>query len=117
MALNAALYAFSGSTIGATEFSLTANSTGVQVTTTTVVISVWIDVANMTAADEYEVALYEKAVSGGTARRIILADLVGVQNDPIFTTGTFLVGIGWDVTMKKIAGADRAFSWSIRSAG
>ena len=84
--------------------------------TDNVVISVWLEVVAMVAGDEYELALQEKVVSGGTQRRNVLATLIGVQADPIFVTAAFHVGIGWDVTLKKIAGADHSFSWSIRSA-
>jgi hypothetical protein len=68
----------------------------------------------MAAGDEYEVALQEKVISGGTQRRSVLANLIGAQSEP-FISPTFLLGEGWDFTLKKIAGSDRAFSWSIRA--
>lgn len=117
MALNIALYTGSAVTVGATEVSLTAGGTSIQTKTDNVVVSLWIDVANMAAGDEYELAIYEKAISGGTARRVVLADLVGAQADLLFITAPFHVGVGWDFGLKKIAGTDRTFSWSIRSAG
>lgn len=117
MALTVPLYGSSGSTIGTTEYSLTNNSTTLATKTDNVVITVWIDVTNLAAGDEYEVALYEKAYTGGTQRKITLANLVGAQTDGLFVTGSFHVAIGWDVTMKKISGTDRSIAWSIRSAG
>ena len=116
MSLNLALYSQSAVTVSATEYSLTNNSTSIAAKTDNAVISIWIEVNAMAAGDEYELALQEKAVSGGTQRRIVIGNLIGAQADPIFITGSYHVGVGWDVTLKKIAGTDRAFSWSIRSA-
>jgi|SRR6478736_4775783 len=115
MALNNALYSQSAQTISSTEYSLTANSTSLATVTTVAVISVWIDVNALAAGDEFELAILEKAVSGGTQRRMVIATLVGAQADPLFVTAGWQVGVGWDVTLKKIAGTDRAFSWTIRS--
>lgn len=115
MALNLALYSQSSQTIGATEYSLTNNSTTIATKTDNVVISIWLECNNMIAGDEYEIALQEKSISGGTQRRIVIGDIIGLQADLIWISGPFHVGVGWDVTVKKIAGTDRAFSWSIRS--
>lgn len=117
MALNLALYSSSGATIGTTEYSLANGSTTLTAKTDNVVLSIWIDVSNLAAGDEYEIALYEKAVSGGTQRKITLASLVGAQADGLFVTGPFHVGAGWDVTMRKISGTDRSFAYSLRSVG
>ena len=116
MALNLALYTQSAVSISTTEYSLTNNSTTIATKTDNVVITIWIELVNMIAGDEYEIALREKVVSGGTQRKNILANLIGVQGDPMFVSGPFHVGQGWDVTMTRIAGADRTFSWSIRAA-
>lgn len=116
MALNTALYTLSAVTVGTTEVSVTAGGTTIQTRTDNVVASLWVDTANMAAGDEFEFALYEKAISGGTARRIVLASLVGAQADALFITGPFHLGVGWDFGIKKIAGTDRAFSASVRSA-
>lgn len=115
MALNNALYSQSAQTISSTEYSLTNNSTTVATVTTTGIISIWLDVNALAAGDEFELALREKVVSGGTQRRMVLANLVGVQVDAMFVTAGWQVGVGWDVTLKKIAGTDRAISWTIRS--
>lgn len=115
MALNNALFEeATGSTISTTEYSLTNDSTTIAAQTTDAVISVWIDCANMAAGDEYEVAVHEKVATGTTARRTVLANLVGAQPGP-FSVHGLQVGNGWDVTMDKIAGTDRSFTWSIRA--
>jgi len=108
------LYTQSGVTIGATEYSLTNNSTSIATQTTDAFICVFLESTAMAAGDEFEIALREKVTSGGTQRRIIIANLVGVQFEPLMIP-SFLVLHGWDITVKKIAGTDRAFSWSIRA--
>ena len=113
MAINNALYEFNNQSIGSTEYSLTNNSTLIAVQTTDAVISIWVDVANMAAGDEYEIFLREKVTAAGTQRQISLAVLAGAQPEP-FISSPFQVGDGWDVTMQKISGTDRNFSWSIR---
>ena len=99
MALNVALFTGSAVTISSTEFSLSNSSTTIAAQTTNAVISVWIDVANMAAGDEYELAIQEKAIAGGTQRRVVLANLVGAQADLLFITAPFHVGVGWDGTL------------------
>jgi hypothetical protein len=115
MALNLALFSQSAQTISSTEYSLTNNSTTIATQTTPAIISIWLDVNNLAAGDEYALVLRETAVSGGTQRAMTIASLIGVQGDPLFVTAGYQIGVGWDVTLKKIAGTDRAFSWSIRS--
>ncbi len=117
MTINVALYSkgSSGSTIGASEYSLTNDSTSIATKTDTGFVTLLLDCANMAAGDEFEIAKQEKAVSGGTQRRTILSNLVGAQTPIIFETPPFFVGVGWDITVKKIAGTDRAFTWTIRS--
>lgn len=113
MALNNALYEQNSVTIGATEYSLTNNSTVIASQTTDAIVSLWIDVANMAAGDEYQVALYEKVTAAGSQRKTVLANLIGAQPEP-FITAAWQVGNGFDFSLQKIAGTDRAFSWSVR---
>lgn len=100
-------------TISTTEFSLTNGSTAIATQTAKGHYAVYIDLTNMAAGDEYEVAIMEKVRSGGTARRVIIGRFVGAQPDP-FMSPSFPLFWGWDFTLKKIAGTDRAFDWSVR---
>ena len=101
-------------TVGATEYSLTNNSTTIASQTTDGIYSVWIDCANMAAGDEYEIAKYEKVTAAGTQRRIVLGNITGAQADPYEAVLGQLMH-AWDVTLKKISGTDRAFTWSVRA--
>lgn len=115
MALSIVEYTGSSVTVGATEVSLTAGSTVIQTRTVVGIFQVFIDVNAIASGDEFEVALYEKALAAGTQRRLILGTLTFPQADPLWIAGPFHLGAGWDFGLKKIAGTDRAFSWSVRS--
>ncbi len=108
------LFTATAVTVGATEYSLTNNSTVIAAQTTKAHVAAFIDMSNMAAGDEYEVALQEKARSGGTQRRVVLAHLKDALAEPLFVTPSLPLFWGWDFTLKKIAGTDRAFDWSIR---
>lgn len=102
-------------TIGTTEFSLPNNSTTLTPITADGFYQVWIDFANITAADEYEIRIYEKVISGGVQRAIAMPRVQGVQSAPTVFPGLIFMH-GWDITVKKIGGTDRSISWSIRAA-
>lgn len=108
------LYSQSGVTIGATEYSLVNNSTSIASLTTVAYAFLMISSTDMLAGDEYEIAVQEKVISGGTQRRIVVASLVGPQVQPSIMPALPLMW-GWDWTAKKISGTDRTFEWSIRA--
>lgn len=101
-------------TISTTEYSLPNSSTTLTPKTDDGVFQVFIDVANMAAGDQYEIKFYEKARSGDTQRLIGVSTLTGAQSNPMFVSESFIFMHGWDVTMKKLAGTDRAMYWSVR---
>lgn len=69
----------------------------------------------MIAGDQYRIRLYEKHDSGGTQSIVEEWILTGVQSKPMFITPSFVLGQGWDVTVTRLAGADRTIDWSIRA--
>lgn len=99
-------------TISTTEYSLPTDSTTRVAQTTVCVLECWIDFAAMTAAETYDVIMYEK-VNGGTQRVLFSNRLVGVQAE-LYRLGPLFVSEGWDVTVTKIAGTDRSIGWSLR---
>lgn len=103
-------------TIGTTEYSLVNSSTSLASSTDVGVYQVFIDTSNMVTGDEYEIRIKEKVISEGTQRVIYLAVLDGAQSSP-FVTPTLILMNGWDVTMDRVAGINRSFSWSIRKVG
>lgn len=110
-------YELDGVTIGTTEWSIPANL-AYHITTTTQTTSgvyqLWIDAGTMAKADEFRIKLYETVEgTGGTKKVFAQWTLLGVQAE-IFVTPTFILINGWDMTLTKIAGTDRAFDASIR---
>lgn len=101
-------------TVGATELSLLSGTITLQTDTTPGIYQLLLDCANMTAAESYELRVYETAVAGGAKRAMHRHVISGVQATPILALPSLLLGVGWDITLDKLAGTDRAFDWSIR---
>lgn len=107
-------YELDGVTVGATELSVVSGTTALQTITDDGVYQLWIDAGNMAKADEYKVRMYEKVEgTGGTKKVFFSTTLLGVQSE-VFVSPTFILINGWDATIQKIAGTDRAFDASIR---
>jgi len=103
-------------TISGTELSIPRNATYdvAQSQGGDGVYQLWIDdQANMTKTEEYAIRVYEKVESGSTSKQVFKATLKGVQSE-VFVTPTLILINGWDMSMQKIAGTDRAFDASIR---
>lgn len=107
-------YKTGSATISTTEYSIVTPGTTLASDTTDGVFQVFIDFAALTAGDEYEIAVKEKATSGGTQRVIFKGTVAGAQGSPIWVSPSLILMHGWDVTIDKIAGTDRSISWSIR---
>jgi hypothetical protein len=108
-------YELDGVTVGASELSLVSGTTTLQEITDDGMYQVWIDAGNMAKGDEYRVRLYEKVEgTGGTKKVYASFPLMGVQSENFLTPAGFVLMHGWDATIQKIAGTDRAFDASIR---
>jgi hypothetical protein len=107
-------YELDGVTVGSSEISVVSGTTSLQTITTDGVYQLWIDAGNMAKGDEFRIRLYEIVEgTGGTKKVFFEASLLGVQSQ-IFCTPTFVLINGWDMTIQKLAGSDRAFDASIR---
>lgn len=116
MAIDLTTYDSSAS-ISTTEYSLLNDSTTLATITTDALVQGWIDFGAMTAADEYEVKFYETAYTGGSkvaVHHVIVAGLDGGLIGGILVLPSLIVGLGWDVTVKKLSGTDRTIGWNIR---
>ena len=107
-------YELDGVTVGVSELSIVSGTTSLQTITDDGVYQLWIDGGNMAKGDEFKVRLYEKVEgTGGTKKVFAQFTLSDVQSE-IFVTPTFILINGWDMTIQKIAGTNRAFDASIR---
>lgn len=100
-------------TIGTTAFSLPNNSTTLTPITVDGVYQVFIDLAAMTVAEQYEIVVVERVTSGGAQREIFKAVITGAQAASWVSPSLILLH-GWDVQVRKLAGTDRSIGWSIR---
>lgn len=102
-------------TVGATELSIISGTTTLQTNTDDGVYQLWVDdQGNMTKTEEYAIRIYEKVEeTGGTKKLVFKATLKGVQSE-IFVTPMLILMHGWDMTIQKVAGTDRAFDANIR---
>lgn len=109
--------AFNGNpTIGATEYSLPNASTTLTPRTTEGIYSVLLDLNALAAGDAFLLRVKEKVQSSGTQRVLRTFEFYGSQqNEPIYIEPALHLMHGWDVTLQKIAGTDRAIPFSIRS--
>lgn len=106
-----------GETVGTTEHSFTTDTAGPDAATVPGVYQAFIDVNAIAAGDVFELALYEKvASSSGTQRLVWKHVLSGAYSRPALALPSFIVGVGWDMTLKKIAGTDRAINARIAKA-
>ena len=103
-------------TISTTEYSLPADSTTLAAQTDDCMLQVWLDLANLAAGDQFELKIYEKITSAGSQRLVTTRVFTGVQSEPGWALPALIVGNGWDVTLKKLAGTDRSIAWSLRKA-
>jgi hypothetical protein len=103
-------------TIGTTEYSLPAdaNYSSGSPQTTDAVVQAFLDLSALAAGDQFQIAVYEK-VNAGTQRLVgVPAVVVGAQSG-LYVTPAMVLGEGWDITVKKLAGTDRSIAWSIRT--
>jgi hypothetical protein len=110
--------AFEGSeTVSTTEHSLTTDTAGPDADTTVGAFHAVLDLNALAAGDTFRFAVYETvASSGGTQREVYTASFTGAQASPIWISPTVILGIGWDMTLIKVAGTDRAIVWRIVQA-
>lgn len=115
MAVDIAFASGNAVTVSTTELSLVSGTTtSVPLSNTNVgLYSVTLDCNNMAKGDEFRLKVYEKACSGGTQRLLFDAYIADAQVS-LFTTPGVPLGNGWDITLTKTAGTDRAFDWSVR---
>lgn len=107
-------YELDGVTVNSSELSIVSGTTTLQTITDDGVYQLWIDAGTMAKGDEFRVRMYEKVeATGGTKKVFAQWSMLGVQAE-VFVTPTFILLHGWDMTIQKIAGTDRAFDASIR---
>jgi hypothetical protein len=106
-------YTLSAVTVGTSELSIVSGTTTLQNITDDGVYQLYVEPFNMAKGDEYRIRGYEKIIAAGTKRKFFEWTLAGAQMEA-FVTPTFILMHGWDMTLQKLVGTDRAFTASIR---
>lgn len=88
-------------------------STTLQTLTDKGAYSLFLKSTAMAKGDEYRVKVYEKCSTGDTKARILSYTMADAQSEPTLIPNITL-GLGWDMTIQRTGGSNRAFSWSIR---
>lgn len=109
-------YALDGVTVSTTELSIVSGTTSLQTITDDGVYQLWVDPiqAAMAKGDEFIIRIYEKVEATGGVKRIVFAATISDAQSELFVTPMLILMNGWDMTIQKIAGTDRAFDASIR---
>jgi hypothetical protein len=106
--------AFTGTeAISTTEHSLITDTAGPDVNTTPGVYQAFLDLNALAAGDTFVFKVYEKVRTGDTQRAVLEATFTGVQSTPVWVSPSMVLGVGWDMTLDKIAGTDRTINWRI----
>lgn len=106
--------AFTGAeSIGTTEHSLTTDTPGPDTEVTEGVFQPFLDLNSLAAGDIVRLSVYEKCRTGDSQRLIYSSEFSGAQSSPLWAGPSLLLGVGWDMTLEKIAGTDRTISWRI----
>lgn len=107
-------------TIGTTEYSLPGDATyaappaGTE-QTDDAIVQVWLDLSALQAGDQFVCRLYEIVyLTGATQRLVEEWTFSGAQSKPGWVMPSVIVANGWDVTLQKTSGTDRAIPWSLR---
>jgi len=109
--------AISGSeTVGTTEWSLATDTSydTADAQTADGIYQVFIDFNALLVGDQYQVRVYEKVLSSSTQRIVDEWTIMGPLSSPVWVSPSLILLHGWDITIDKIAGTDRAIDWSIR---
>ena len=101
--------------VSTTELSLISGTSTLQNDTTDGVYQLFLDLNALAKADEFRIKIYEKVKSAGTKRVLFVATVADAQSE-LFVTPMLMLMHGWDMTIQKIAGTDRAIDSSIRQA-
>ena len=109
-------YAAGSETVSTTEHSLTTDTAGPDTQTDDGVYQCFLDLNALALGDSFEFRVYEKVQSSDTQRVVLLQSWSNAQgtDGAIWVSPSLVLIHGWDMTLIKTAGTDRAITWSIR---
>jgi hypothetical protein len=103
-------------TVSTTELSLVSGTSTLQSVTDDVICQVFLDAGAVTDADLFVLQGKEKVQSAGTQRVFTRVPFTKNANSPLIASPSFILMHGWDWTLTKLVGTDRAIPYSVRTA-
>lgn len=101
-------------TVSTTEHSFTTDTAGPDTQTDDGVYQMFFDLSALAFGDEFRIRVYEKVLSTDTQRVVYDMSIPGPYSPPVLVLPSLVLIHGWDVTVLKVAGTDRAITGSIR---
>lgn len=74
---------------------------------------IFMNMSALTAGDQYEIKIKDKPTDGSSQLVVYSAIVTGAMMS-VWVSPALMLGYGWDVTIQKLAGTDRAIPSSIR---
>jgi len=109
--------AFAGSegVTQATEWSLTTDTAGPDLTTDDGIYQLWLDLNALVDGDTVAVRGYEKVQAADTQRAFYRQDISNAQGmEDNWPSPSFILLHGWDFTLQMVTASTRTITWSIR---
>jgi len=101
-------------TVSTTELSLISGTSTLQSNATAGIYEVMIDLNALASGDSFTLSFKEMTKPAGTQHVIDAVVFAGAQANPVYVAPSMLLINGWDVTLIKNQGTDRAIDYSIR---
>ena len=107
--------AYSGTlTSSTTEQSFISGNTTLQSSTTAGVYQLMVDLSALAAGDSVRIRVKEKAISTATQYAIADETYAGPLSAPLYSSPSFILMDGWDMTLVQVGGTARSIPYSIR---
>lgn len=108
-------YEIDGVTVGTSELSVVSGTTTLQTVTDDGVYQFFLDDgANMAKADYFLMKVKEKVEGTGGTQKLLFPQRISQVQSEIWASPSMILINGWDFTLTKTSGTDRAFDASIR---
>lgn len=107
-------YEMDGVTISTSEISIVSGTTTLQTITDDGVYQLWVDAGTMALGDKFIIRIYEKVEGTGGTKKVCMAQSLSDVQTEVWVSPSLILINGWDMTLQKVSGTDRAFDASIR---
>jgi len=109
-------YSSTGLTVSTTELSIVSGTSTLQNVTDDGIYQCFLDLNALVAGDAFDFSIYEKVAAASTKRKAFIASFAHAQgaDNAVWISPSLVLLHGWDMTLIRTAGVDRAIGYSIR---